>query len=204
MELYKEETHPWKFHIPPGAGTLFIGTFPTAVHNWTFPFFYPNKANYFWKIMSSIAACNLNLQLAEAEAVAARKFLLSGLRIGVTDMGSRVARYKGLSGDEFLEVREFMPVLELLVNHPSVQTIALTSSTGRVSAALWFQAYLKQQQTTFAIPTGRKPQSVNLHLARRSVRVVLVPSPSPRSARRYVFEELVAMYKECLPLASIA
>jgi hypothetical protein len=44
MESYKDEVHPWEYHIPPEAGTLFIGTFPTAEQNWSFPFFTPTKS----------------------------------------------------------------------------------------------------------------------------------------------------------------
>jgi G:T/U-mismatch repair DNA glycosylase len=54
----QQEIHPWNWYCPSEAKSLIIGTFPPTLRNWSFDFFYPNKNNYFWKIMARITPVN--------------------------------------------------------------------------------------------------------------------------------------------------
>ena len=192
------ETHPWKYHIPPLAHALVIGTFPTAAKNRSFDFFYPNKRNLFWKVMADLAGSSLPAFEAPLAAVRLRKEILDGLNVGITDMGYRVRRKDDASTDEKLEMIEPMPIIDLLKLYPTIQTIVLTSTTGRVSAARWLTHYLKEQDFNIRMPKGRKPLSFAMELAGRKVTVWLLHSPSPRAANRIPFVDLCQMYKHVL------
>lgn len=192
------EPHPWEFHIPPLAHALVIGTFPTAAKNRSFDFFYPNKRNVFWKVMATLAGSPLPAFEDPMEAVALRKGILNGLKVGITDMGFRVRRKDDASTDEKLEMVEAMPILDLLTRHPTIRTLVLTSATGKVSAASWLKRYLVDLDLDLRLPTGRKPLSTSVQLAGRQITVWLLHSPSPKAANRIPFEDLCKMYKHVL------
>ncbi|MDR0543024.1 MAG: uracil-DNA glycosylase family protein, partial [Dysgonamonadaceae bacterium] len=82
----QEEIHPWNRYIPAEAKSIIIGTFPPTRRNWSYDFFYPNKNNYFWRIMARIAGSPLQY-FSGKEAVEERKNILNRLGIGVSDMG---------------------------------------------------------------------------------------------------------------------
>jgi G:T/U-mismatch repair DNA glycosylase len=178
---------------------LFIGTFPTAAKNRAFEFFYPNRSrSAFWKILSSVAGVDLDLQNTGEAAVTVRKKILDCLKAGVTDMGLEVIRAGESSRDEHLKVLKYVNVLGLLEDHPNINTIILTSSSGPENAARWFKLYLKQEGIVFQIPKGRKPQQTSLMIKGRIVRVAIVLSPSSRCVNRYSLSYLVEMYQHFL------
>ena len=48
------EHHPLEPFLPPGATTLFLGSFPPPRERWSMDFFYPNYINDFWRVMGLI------------------------------------------------------------------------------------------------------------------------------------------------------
>ncbi|MDR0768536.1 MAG: hypothetical protein LBE71_01315, partial [Dysgonamonadaceae bacterium] len=136
-----EEIHPWNWYIPIEAKSIIIGTFPPTLRNWSYDFFYPNKNNYFWKIMSKIVGKPLQYFSGE-EAIEERKDILNQLKTGVSDMGKIIRRTAGSSSDKNLEIIEYMNIFGILEDNPFLRKIIFTSSAGKSSAIGWFKSYL--------------------------------------------------------------
>ena len=142
-----EEIHPWKWYVPAGAKSIIIGTFPPTFRNWSYNYFYPNKNNFFWRILARIAGKPLQYFSGE-EAVEERRIILDQLKIGVSDMGKIIRRTDGNSSDENLEIVEYMDIFRILEEKPSLRKIIFTSSTGKSSVAVaqpsfspWYSAF---------------------------------------------------------------
>ena len=187
------ETHPWSWYHPSGAETIIIGTFPPTLRNWSYDFFYPNKNNFFWKIMAKIAGRELQSFSGE-KAVDERKKILDQLMIGVSDMGKVIRRINNTSMDEDLEIIEYMDVCKILEENPSIKKIIFTSSSGKSSAIKWFKDYLSTLGIDYKIPKGSRPLKSLVNIHGRNLEVVLLYSTSPRAVASISFEKLVELY----------
>lgn len=192
--MTEKEIHPWKWFAPENSKVLIIGTFPTAKRNWSYDFFYPNTANLFWRIMANISGDQL-LHFSGHEAATERKKLLKKLKTAVTDMGMQVMRNDKSSLDEKLIPLEYMDIFQLLDENPTIEKIIFTSSSGKVSAARWFNNFLLSRNITHKFPNGKKPVKSTLNYKHKSVELVVLYSTSPRAANRVSFEKLVELYK---------
>ena len=192
------EIHPWKWYVPPGAKTVIIGTFPPTLRNWSYDFFYPNKNNYFWRILAALAGQELHSFSGE-EAVSERKALLDRLQVGLSDMGQVICRMDDNSLDENLQIVEYMDIFRLLDENPAVNKLIFTSSSGKTSAARWFKNYLAIQGIQYNIPKGTRPLRSRLELRGRAVEIVLLYSTSPRVGAVISFEKLTGLFGEHLP-----
>ena len=123
------ERHPWPPFIPAGARYLFLGTFPPQEHRWSMPFFYPNRTNDFWRIMSLIFLDNRDA-LWDAEQGRFNlddiKSLLNREHIALRDTGMAVRRLKGNASDKFLEIVEPIDLATLLDENPTISHIITT------------------------------------------------------------------------------
>ena len=186
--------HPWNWYGPSDSKTLLIGTFPPTPNNWSFDFFYPNKSNFFWRVIA--AAANKPLEFITGEAaVNERKALLDELKLTVTDMGKSIRRLRNNSLDENLELVSFMEIETILHEKPGINKIIFTSSSGKSSAAKWFQQYVTQLHIYHKFPKGNKPIKSEIILANRKIELVILYSPSARAANRITFERLTDLYK---------
>ena len=186
------ETHPWQYFHPEDAETMIIGTFPPTKRNWSYDFFYPNKNNYFWKIMACIAKHELQYFSGEP-AVEERKRLLNQLKIGVSDMGKTIQRIADNSSDGSLKIIEYMDIFKILEENPSIRKIIFTSSSGKSSAIYWFKDYLETKNIQYNIPKGKRPLRNYININNKEIEIVLLYSPSPRVT--IPFDNLVELYK---------
>lgn len=194
MEEHVEQ-HPWNWYGAPGSTTLIAGTFPPTKRNWSFDFFYPNKRNFFWKILAAITGHKI-VYTSGAEAIAERKTLLDRLNITITDMGKTIIRKDNNSLDENLEALAYMDIFRILEENPGIKKIIFTSSSGKVSAVKWFQNYLETQGIKHRFPKTPKPVRSQLEVHGRLVELVILFSPSARAANRISFDNLVALYRD--------
>ena len=189
----QEEIHPWDWYIPPKAETVIIGTFPPTRRNWSFDFFYPNKNNYFWKLIARIA--NRPLQhFSGEEAVSERKELLNHLKLGVSDMGQIIRRKTDSSLDQNLEIVAYMDIFKLLQENPSVLKLIFTSSSGKSSAIGWFKNYLSLHGIPFKIPQGKRPLRTTIFINDKPFEVVILYSTSPRAGAAISLDELTELF----------
>lgn len=193
------EEHPWEYYIPKEAHTLIIGTFPPVKKKWSFDFFYPNKQNLFWKVMSRISGKELAIA-GTIDDVSTRKEVLDLLQAGVTDMGRKIYRSHESSLDENIEAIEYTDIIQLVNNHPGINKLIFTSSNGKTSAARWFKNYLSEQGIIFSWPVEKKPIRTHLLLQDKTYELVVLYSPSSRAANRISFDALSELYrKELIP-----
>ena len=189
-----EEIHPWKWYVPAGAKSIIIGTFPPTFRNWSYNYFYPNKNNFFWRILARIAGKPLQYFSGE-EAVEERRNILDQLKIGVSDMGKIIRRTDGNSSDENLEIVEYMDIFRILEENPSLRKIIFTSSTGKSSAIGWFKSYLALRGINFRIPKGKRPLQTTVQIAGKDIEVVLLYSTSARAGATISLEALTELFR---------
>ena len=190
----KQEIHPWEWYHPEGGKTIIVGTFPPTLRNWSYDFFYPNKNNYFWKIMAKIAGSELQY-FSGSEAVEERRKLLDKLKMGVSDMGKIIRRKTDSSLDQNLEIVEYMDIFHILNENPEINKIIFTSSSGKSSAIGWFKNYLAINNVSFKIPKGERPLRSYIKMNNRTIEVVLLYSTSPRAGASISFDRLVELFK---------
>jgi G:T/U-mismatch repair DNA glycosylase len=190
----REEIHPWNWYVPAEAKSLIIGTFPPTLRNWSYDFFYPNKNNYFWKIMAQIAGSPLQY-FSGKEAVEERKNILNRLKTGVSDMGRIICRKDENSSDENLEIVEYMNIFDILAENPSIRKIIFTSSTGKSSAIGWFKSYLALRGITFHIPKGKRPLRTFVQIGGMEIEIVLLYSTSARAGASISLDFMVELFK---------
>lgn len=195
-EPKKAETHKWKWHVPNGATKLIIGTFPTQEKNWSFDFFYPNCANNFWRVLSTINNTQLKY-ISGIEAITERKKILEDLGVGVTDMGYKINRKEKNSFDHKLELIEFMDIIQILRENNSLNKIILTSSSGKVSAYHWVCQYLKQNDIAYTFQKSNLPFYGKIHFE-REIDVAVVSSTSPLAAIE--IDILISQYRKEIDL----
>jgi G:T/U-mismatch repair DNA glycosylase len=193
-EKRTSERHPFRWYVPPNAHTLVIGTFPPGPHRWAYPFFYPNKRNSFWKIMSAIDGTPLSEQ--SEDPVNDRRQILDRLGVGITDMAMEIERLQNNAADENLRIIEYMPVLDILRDNPTIRKIILTSSSGAASALKWFMAYLVEHHISHSAVQRKKPFNFSIAIDGRPIIVHVLYSPSPRASNRISPEKLTQMYRE--------
>ena len=128
-ELPELETHPWPPYIPDGARVLIMGTFPPQPKRWSMDFYYPNRTNDFWPMMSLIFLGNrdgLRLPGSKDFDLDAIQRLLDEKGIALNDTGHKIRRLKGNASDKFLEIVEPVDLSNLLAQMPQCHTIATT------------------------------------------------------------------------------
>lgn len=113
-------------------------------------------------------------------------------------MGGVIRRLAPDSKDESLEIIEYMEILHILEEYPSIERIILTSSSGKSSALGWFKGYLEKKEIAHVIPKGAKPLKFQIQFNKRNVDVNVLYSPSRRAANRISFEKLTEMYKNVI------
>lgn len=190
----QQELHPWNWFAPENSRVLIVGTFPPTRRNWSFDFFYPNKANFFWRIMARIAGTELQIPNGDL-AVEERKEILRKLHLAVTDMGQHIVRSNNSSLDENLSIVEYMNIFQILDENPGIRKIIFTSSSGKESATRWFNQFLAMSEIKHRFPTGKRPLKSSFQYKDRSIELVVLYSTSPRAANRFSFEDLVDLYR---------
>lgn len=190
----QQELHPWNWFAPENSRVLIVGTFPPTRKNWSFDFFYPNKANFFWRIMARIAGTELQIPNGDL-AVEERKDILRKLHLAVTDMGQHIVRSNNSSLDENLSIVEYMNIFQILDENPGIGKIIFTSSSGKESATRWFNLFLAGKEIKHRFPTGKRPLKSSFQYKDRIIELVVLYSTSPRAANRFSFEDLVDLYR---------
>jgi hypoxanthine-DNA glycosylase len=190
----QKELHPWNWFAPENSRVLIVGTFPPTTRNWSFDFFYPNKNNQFWKVIARILNTELEYPAGEL-AVEERKMLLRKLHVAITDMGQHITRSGNSSLDENLSVVEYMNIFQILDENPTIRKIIFTSSSGKESAARWFNQFLASKEIKHRFPTGKRPIKSSFQYQERTIELVVLYSTSPRAANRISFNDLVELYK---------
>lgn len=130
------EIHPFPPFIPEGARVLIMGTFPPQPKRWSMDFYYPNRTNDFWPMMSLIfygSRDALYLPGTKNFDLLRIRKLLTDKGIALNDTGYRIRRLAGNASDKFLEILEPVNLASLLQRMPMCRDIA---STGEKAASV--------------------------------------------------------------------
>lgn len=150
------EQHPNWYHDIPVMNTLMLGSFPPHENKRDYPFYYPNKQNNFWKILSTF--CDSPLQHWEGEkAVKERKAIMEKLNIGVENMGQLIQRKGASAKDTDIRILEFHDILSVLKKHSELSRILLSGYSAENSTFQSFCRYLRLQGLEFKLPEKTKP-----------------------------------------------
>ena len=102
--------------------TLILGSFPPHKSKWHYEFYYPNKANHFWKILAHFGKHQLKY-FEGSPAVQERQALMKTMKVGVQNLG-RIIERKGISSlDTNIRLLEFHDVLSIIKAHPELKQI---------------------------------------------------------------------------------
>lgn len=148
----KEVEHHLDWYYPiENMRTLILGTFPPHKDKWDYPFYYPNKANNFWKVLANIAGTTLNYHSGEA-AVLERKALMQNLRVGVQNLGLVVERRGKGALDKDISILEYQDLIGIITTSESLNKIFLPGYSDKTSTYKSFVDYLKKNGINYSLP----------------------------------------------------
>lgn len=190
------EIHPdWYFDIPE-IKTLILGSFPPHSSKWSYPFYYPNKQNNFWKILAAIHKIELQYYSGQ-QAVAERQQLMIDLKVGVQNMGKTIIR-KGLSSqDTDIEITEFQDILSIIHKHPELSKIIISGFSAKNSTYYAFIKYLQKHNVNYTEPKNISPNNTfEITVDNNVITCVIVNSTS--TAARIKIENLVNQFIDAI------
>lgn len=191
------EIHPFGQFIPTGATLLILGSFPTHRRNWQFETFYPGRANFFWRMLSEIYRHPF-WHSKGTDAAKERLALCSEKGIALSDTIYRCRRKVAESSkDSDLEVIEKMDILQILNTHPTIHTIILTGSSGKVNAQSVLTEHLQEHQINFLSEGSKPPVSGFFQTGNRKINTYTLYSTSGLNIGRY--SPAVEQYRTHLP-----
>lgn len=163
MDEWNEEQHPDWYHDIPVMHVLILGSFPPYSGKWTYPFYYPNAQNRFWRVLAQLAGHELSPvkkdsrrteaehQALSARAVAERKAVMETLRTGVQNLGLTIRRRGNSSLDTNIEITRFQDIAGIVRQHPELQRILLPGYSAKNSTFQGFRRYLTEPEHGLSI-----------------------------------------------------
>ena len=164
------ERHPFEPFLPENARILFLGSFPPQPKRWSMPFYYPNWANDFWRVMGLLffedkdhfaVPGQKRFDQARIEAFCREQ------RLAFYDTACEVRRLKDNASDKFLEVVTPTDLPALLARIPACRTLVTTG-----------QKATDVIVATFSCPEPPIGSHVDLSLKARTVAFWRMPSTS--------------------------
>lgn len=180
------ETHPnWFYDFAP-MKTLVLGSFPPHQSKHSFPFYYPNKQNRFWKVMSTISGIELSANLLDVDnAIEERKRIMRKLNLGIHDVALKIQRKNNSSLDSTIEILEFQDIVTIVKNHPEMERIMLLGFSAKSSAAHSFIKYLEKERIKAIFPDDFRCKANNefvVFIDNRKIECVILNSTSSASS----------------------
>ncbi|WP_136666988.1 uracil-DNA glycosylase family protein [Flavobacterium sp. H122] len=180
------ETHPnWFYDFSP-MKTLILGSFPPHQSKHAFPFYYPNKQNRFWKVMSQISGIALQADFSDTEKVIEeRKAIMRKLSVGIHDVALQIVRKNNSSLDNNIEIVTYQDIVSIVQNHTEMERILLLGFSAKNSAAHSFLRYLEAEKIKSEFPSGfriKANNSFSVFIDARKIECVILNSTSSASA----------------------
>lgn len=154
------EIHPFKPYLPKDAKILILGTFPPKRERWSMEFFYPNRNNDFWRIISLLFYGDKDYfynHTTRQFDISSIKHFIDTKGIALSDTAKRVRRLKGNASDKFLEIIEPADIIGMLSVLTQCTTIATTGekATEVLASILDFDLPHIGTDTTATLPNGK-------------------------------------------------
>ena len=164
------EQHPFKAFCPEKCEYLLLGTFVGKIDK-NYDWFYMSRRNQFWEIMGKVYGVDLNTKDKKQE-------LLANLKMAITDVILSCEREENNNADTNLTGIEFnKKAINKIIKDNKLKVIYFSSQ--------WAKKLFEKEfkKTTKAYP---------------EIKLVTLPSPSPRCARMNK-EEKIKIYRNLLP-----
>ncbi|MCL9808364.1 uracil-DNA glycosylase family protein [Flavobacterium luminosum] len=192
------EIHPnWFYDFYP-MKTLALGSFPPHPKRHAFPFYYPNKQNRFWKVMSELSGIELQASLSDTvQVIEERKQIMRKLNLGIHDVALEIIRKNNSSLDANIEITKFQDIVSIVNNHPELEKILLLGFSAKNSAAQTFLKYIEQEQLKVEFPSNfrlKSEQSFTIFVNDRKMECVILNSTS--SASSVTIPQLVNQFRQ--------
>ncbi len=206
------ETMPILPFVEGHPAKLIIGTFPPHRSRWKYEFFFPNLQNRLWNTLGRVAHAQSTYSVTcnafDAAAVEERKGILRTLNAAMVNIIYSCHRKDGSALDNDLTVIDLHPIVsEILMPHPSITSIFLTSESGPNSCLSLLKRHLTAQGIRFHGIGGAKrsreeriedPCCGHFFLEDRRIQVYSLYSPSPTAMRSGVTEEVLFRQYGCV------
>lgn len=119
------------------------------------------------------------------------------LGLGLTDMGKKIHRQQGSSSDHSLFPVEFMNIIQIIYDHPTIDTLIVSGGTDGNSSLSWFSIFCDLNGITFKPKKLKRGQSIAIRMGQRYLKVVLGYSTSS-AAIGVNYQKLIDDYREIL------
>lgn len=164
------EAHPFEAFYPRNCEYLLLGTFVGKIDK-NYEWFYMSRRNQFWEIMGKVYGIDLKTKEKKQE-------LLSNLKMAITDVIGVCERRENNNADTNLTRIKFnKKVINKIIRDNKLKIIYFSSQMARKLFEKEFKEIIKNYP---------------------KIKLVTLPSPSPRCARISQAEK-VEIYKKLLP-----
>jgi hypoxanthine-DNA glycosylase len=190
------ETHPDWYTDIAQMKYLILGSYPPHESKWTYPFYYPNSQNRFWKILSDISGIELKYTKTDKKkAVEERVEIMKALKTGVQNLGLRIERKGKSANDTDIKITEFQNIQSIIKQHPELETILLPGYSAASSTARAFITYVNKNITNLnIILKDLKPHyHLMVEVSGRKINCVVLNSTS--TAARISYQEVLEQFK---------
>ncbi|MDW8274130.1 MAG: hypothetical protein RMJ53_07875 [Chitinophagales bacterium] len=140
------ETHPRWYKDVPDMEVLILGSFPPHSSRWHYPFYYPNKQNRFWKILSHISGIQLHdYPKMDERFVEERYNIMLALKTGIQNLGYQIKRKGRSSSDTDIQIVRYHNILDIINKNKQIKHILLPGYAAPNSTYRAFIKYLKEK-----------------------------------------------------------
>lgn len=150
LEMWKHY-HPYPPYIFSNTTRLIVGTLPPprfsigTLNAADVDFCYGSSNGMLWKIWDRLYGLNLKYENTAA-AIAQRKAFLKREGIGICDIVAAAYRKKIDASDLGMEQVELRNLLQVLKEHPKINTLIFTGGNSKNGPEYFFRQLLKQAQ----------------------------------------------------------
>src|SRR5690554_6628600 len=145
--MFKHQ-HPFPPYIPEGATKLIVGTLPPPrfttgeLKPGDVDFCYGSRDGQLWQIIEGVFELELDYENT-GRAIQQRQNFLIKHKIGICDMVEYAFRDKIDASDLGIQEPVLRPMISLLKEHPSVDTLLFTGGNSRNGPEYLFRRHLK-------------------------------------------------------------
>ncbi|TQD34014.1 uracil-DNA glycosylase family protein [Haloflavibacter putidus] len=145
--MFKHQ-HPYKPYIPETATKLIVGTLPPPrfttgeLKPGDVDFCYGSRDGQLWQIIDKIFELDLDFENT-AKAIQQREDFLHRQRIGICDMVEVAYREKIDASDIGMQKAELRPLIPILKEHKSIQTLLFTGGNSKKGPEYFFRKHVK-------------------------------------------------------------
>lgn len=191
------EKHPKWYYDIPVMNSLILGSYPPHKIRRNYEFYYPNKQNYFWRILAALDNDHVLTHFDGDEAVNERKQIMKHLKIGVQNMGKTISRVGTSARDTNIKILEYHNILSIIKKHPELTLIILCGFSAKNSTYYSFCNYLKSHHIKFSAPA--KPShgaTFSITIDNRIINCVICTSTS--TATKIPLNAMIIKFRDIL------